>query len=368
MKRFFSFVHKEFLHIFRDKRTLLILFGLPFVQVLLFGFALTNEIKYAKIAVLDTDKGIHSEQITNRLLSSGYFQLDENLVSYPDIEKTFRKGKVKMVIVFPPDFDKAYERSKTAQIQLLADASEQNTAISLVNYASAIIRDYAEEQNPVASLPMMIDVRSRMVYNPELKGAFVFVPGVMAMVLLLVSAMMTSVTIAREKEMGTMEVLSVSPLNQTQIIFGKVLPYLLLSFINGCLIIALGVMVLNIPMNGNLLLLLSETLLFIFLALSIGIFISTLTDSQLVAMFTSLVVMLMPTIFLSGFIFPIESMPRPLQIISHIIPAKYFIDIVKGIMIKGVGFTYLLKETLILAVMAGFFIFLSLKKLKTRSI
>lgn len=368
MKRFFSFVHKEFLHIFRDKRTLLILFGLPFVQVLLFGFALTNEISYAKIAILDNDKGMHSRKITHRLLSSGYFRLEENLTTYADIEKAFRKGKIKMVVVFPQDFDSEYERSKGAHIQLLADASEQNTAISLVNYASAIIGDYSAAQNPVVSSPMMIDVRSRMVFNPELKGAFVFVPGVMAMVLLLVSAMMTSVTIAREKEMGTMEVLSVSPLTQSQIIFGKVLPYLLLSFINGCLIIALGVWVLDMPMNGNLLLLLTETLLFIFLSLSIGIFISTLTDSQLVAMFASLVILLMPTIFLSGFIFPIESMPKPLQVVSNIIPAKYFIAIVKGIMIKGVGIGYLLKETLILLAMAGLFISLSLRKLKTRSL
>jgi ABC-2 type transport system permease protein len=168
--------------------------------------------------------------------------------------------------------------------------------------------------------------------------------------------------------MGTMEVLSVSPLTQSQIIFGKVLPYLLLSFINGCLIIAPWVWVLDMPMNGNLPLLLTETLLFIFLSLSIGIFISTLTDSQLVAMFASLVILLMPTIFLSGFIFPIESMPKPLQVVSNIIPAKYFIAIVKGIMIKGVGIGYLLKETLILLAMAGLFIFLSLRKLKTRSL
>jgi ABC-2 type transport system permease protein len=206
-----------------------------------------------------------------------------------------------------------------------------------------------------------------MVFNPELKGAFVFVPGVMAMVLLLVSAMMTSVTIAREKEMGTMEVLAVSPLSQVQIIFGKVLPYLLLSFINGCLIISLGIFVLGIPLYGSLVLLLAETLLFIFLALAIGIFISTLTNSQLVAMFASLVIMLMPTIFLSGFIFPIESMPKPLQVISNIIPAKYFIAIVKGIMIKGIGIGSLLKETAILMGMSALFIVISLKKLKTRS-
>lgn len=365
MNRFLAFVKKEFFHILRDRRTLLILFGLPFAQVLLFGFALTNEIKNAKIAILDNDKSLHSQQITARLLSSGYFQLQENLVSYHDIEPVFRKGVVKMVVVFPARFSSDYEHSKVAQIQLISDASEQNTAISLTNYASAIIRDYTTPASGQV-MPMTIDVKSRMVFNPELKGAFVFVPGVMALVLLLVSAMMTSVTLAREKEMGTMEVLFVSPLNQMQIIFGKVIPYLLLSFLNGCAIIALGVFLLEIPLNGSLALLLAETLLFIFLALSIGVFISSLTDSQLVALFASMVVMLMPTIFLSGFIFPIESMPKPLQVISNIIPAKYFIRIVKNIMIKGAEFDTLVQDTLVLIGMSIFFIGLSLRNLKTR--
>lgn len=378
MDRFVAFVKKEFLHILRDQRTLLILFGLPFVQVLLFGFALTNEIKNATIAVLDNDHGAHSQQITNRLLSSGYFQLRKNLRSYRDIEPAFRSGKIKMVVVFPARFTDDYAHGRQGQVQLLADASEQNTAISLTNYATAIIQGYAGEQMSPAgaytpgldaapgTLPMTINVESRMVFNPDLKGAFVFVPGVMAMVLLLVSAMMTSVTIAREKETGTMDVLLVSPLNQGQILFGKVLPYLLLSFLNGCLIIVLGVWLLGIPLNGSLPLLLAETLLFILLSLSLGLLISSLADSQLVAMFVSLVVLLMPTIFLSGFIFPIESMPRPLQIVSNIIPAKYFINIVKGVMIKGIGLRYLWKETAVLALMTIVLLGFTLKNLKPR--
>ncbi len=367
MKRFFAFVKKEFYHILRDRRTLLILFGLPFVQVLLFGFALTNEIKNARIAILDLDHSQHSRQITSRLLSSGYFRMDQELTHYREIEATFRKGKVKLVVVFPARFTADLAHDQQAQVQLLADASEQNTAISLTNYATNIIQGYGTELNPVGmSPPMQIDVQSRMVFNPELKGAFVFVPGVMAMVLLLVSALMTSVTIAREKETGTMEVLMVSPLSQLQILFGKVLPYLLLSFLNGCMIIILGVNLLGIPLNGSPGLLLAETLLFIFLALSIGILISTIAETQLVAMFASLLIMLMPTIFLSGFIFPIESMPKPLQIISNIIPAKYFINIVKGIMIKGVGLRYLWKETLVLFGMSALITGISLRNLKTR--
>ena len=373
MNRFLAFVRKEFYHILRDRRTLLILFGMPLAMVLLFGFALTNEIKNAKIAVLDLDHGPHSRRITDRLLSSGYFRLTQNLNTYREVEGTFRRGKVKLVVVFPPKFSQDFGRSsEAAQVQLLADASEQNTAISLTNYATNIIQSYANEQNPPdaaplgALPPMQIDVQPRMVFNPELRGAFVFVPGVMAMVLLLVSALMTSVTIAREKETGTMEVLMVSPLSQLQILFGKVLPYLLLSFINGCVIIALGVFLLGIPLNGSLPLLLTETLLFTFLSLSLALLISTIADTQLVAMFASLLALLMPTIFLSGFIFPIESMPRFLQYVSRIIPATYFIEIVKGIMIKGVGLNLLWKPTLVLLGMSAFLMAVSLRNLKSR--
>jgi len=316
MNRFLAFVKKEFFHILRDRRTLLILFVMPLAMVLLFGFALTNEIKNAEIAVLDLDHGPHSRQITDRLLSSGYFQLTQNLTTYQDVDATFRRGKVKLVVVFPPNFSQDFAQiDSPAQIQLLVDASEQNTAISLTNYATSIIQSYQSEQNPPDAVqPMQIDVQPRVVFNPELRGAFVFVPGVMAMILLLVSALMTSVTIAREKETGTMEVLMVSPLSQLQILFGKMLPYLLLSFINGCIIIALGVFLLEIPLNGSLLLLLSETRLFTFLSLAFGLLISTIADTQLVAMFASLLVLLMPTIFLSGFLFPIESMPRFLTV------------------------------------------------------
>lgn len=367
MNRFFAFVKKEFLHILRDRRTLLILFGMPLAMVVLFGFALTNEIKNANIALLDFDHGPHSHNITSRLLSSGYFQLRHNLRSYDDLEATFRKGKVKLAVVFPPNFSADYAHAKQAQVLVLADASEQNTAISLTSYAQSIIQSYANEQNPPGGGPaLQINVESRMVFNPELKGVFVFVPGVMAMVLLLVSALMTSVTIAREKETGTMEVLMVSPLSQLQILLGKMVPYLLLSFLNGCVIIGLGIFLLGMPLNGSLALLLAQTLLFIFLSLAIGLLISSVADTQLIAMFASLVAMLMPTIFLSGFIFPIESMPRPLQIVSHAIPARWFIDIVKGIMIKGVGMAQLWPQTLVLAGIATLMMSIALKNLKTR--
>ncbi|WP_338869207.1 ABC transporter permease [Spirosoma sp. SC4-14] len=366
MDRLLAFVKKEFLHIFRDQRTLLILFGMPLVMVTLFGFALTNEIKNARVAILDNDHGIHSRQITDKLLSSGYFQLDRNLYSYREIETAFRQGKLKLALVFPANFTDDYEHGRSAQVQLVSDASEQNTALSLVNYATAIIRDYSAGLTPTAHPPMQVNIISRMVYNPELKGVFVFVPGVMTLVLLLISAMMTSITIAREKEVGTMEVLLVSPLSQFQILLGKMVPYMLLSFINGCVIMGLGVWLLGMPLNGSLGLLLAETLLYIVLSLSLGLLISSMVNTQLLAMFGSMIVLLMPSLFLSGFLFPIASMPRLLQVISNIIPAKYFIEVIKGIMIKGVGLSVLWRETTVLAGMTALFIVLTLRNLKPR--
>lgn len=366
MNRFLAFVKKEFLHIFRDQRTLLILFGMPFLMVLLFGFALTNEIKKANIAILDNDHGTHSRQLINRLLSSGYFQLRENLRTYAEMETAFRQGTVKLVLVLPPNFSNDYEHGQSAQVQLISDASEQNRAISMTNYATAIIRDYTSELHPTTRQPMQIDIVSRLVYNPELKGAFVFVPGVMAVVLLLISAMMTSITIAREKEVGTMEVLLVSPLNQGQILFGKMLPYLVLSFINGCLIIVLGVFLLGIPLHGSLFLLLAITLLYILLSLSLGLLISSITNTQLLAMFGSMIVLLMPSLFLSGFLFPISSMPSVLQYISVIIPAKYYISLVKDIMIKGAGLSVIWQNSAVLLFMTLVLIGLTLRNLKPR--
>ena len=366
MKQFLVFVKKEFYHIFRDRRTLLILFGMPIALVVLFGFALSNEIKNAKIAVLDFDKNYHSQKIMDKLFSSGYFELSNNLYTYEGIEAAFRQGEIKMAIVFPANFSHDLDHLQKAQIQLIADASDQNTATTLSNYATAIIKAY-EAENIKKPIPIIrIDTQTRMYFNPELKGVYVFVPGSMALILMLVSAMMTSITIAREKEMGTMEILLVSPLQQVQIVIGKIVPYFLLSFINALTILALGVFVLDMPMKGNILLLLLETLLFIFTSLSLGILISSRSSTQQAAMLVSMMGLMMPTTLLSGFIFPVESMPLFLQYVSHIIPAHYFIIIIKNIMIKGVGFGYVWLDSLVLLVMALFFLGMGWRNLKPR--
>lgn len=361
-----GFVIKEFFHIFRDYRSMLILFGMPVIQVLLFGFAITNEIKDAEIAVLDHSKDNITQEITNKIISSGYFILNKNLEHEDQVAEEFRKGNIKQVIIFENNFAGKLEKEHNAQIQILADASDPNTANLLTNYTSGIIRNYQQQKFGEFKLPVQIKQESTMLYNPELKSVFMFVPGTITIILMLVSAMMTSISIAREKELGTMEVLLVSPLKPWQIVVGKVMPYVLLSFVNAITILLMGFFVFGMPVQGSVILLLLESLLFIVMALSLGIFISTVSKSQQIAMMLSMFALMLPTILLSGFIFPIENMPDILQWVSHLMPSKWFIIIVKDIMLKGVGLLFVWKETLIIAGMTVFFIFLSVRKFKIR--
>lgn len=358
---------KEFRHILRDPRTLLILFGMPLLQLLLFGFALSTEIKNAPIAILDHAKDAESYALQSKIFSSGYFKQQERLQNEKQIAQSFEGGKVKLIIVIPPKFGEQLAHNKHVQIQVIVDASDINTGITLRNYAETIIQNFQQQTHSISKPFMQIVPQVRMMFNPELKSVYAFVPGVSALVLILISAMLTSVTIAREKELGTMEVISISPLRTHHIILGKVLPYLLLSLINAIFIIVVGVWVLGMPMNGNMLMLFLECLLYVLVALAFGVLISVKANTQQEAMFTSLISMMLPTILLSGFIFPVESMPWVLQQISKIIPATYFIDAIKSIMIKGGGFELIWKPTLVLAFMATLLITVSIKQLKTRS-
>lgn len=366
MRKFRGFFIKELNHIIRDTRTLMILFVLPVVLLLIFGYVVTNELKDIRIAVFDQSNDRYTRDLTGHILSSGYFILDKTIGSEDEIGETFRQGRVKMVIVFEKDFGVKLNRDHRAGVQLIADASDANMANLVVNYTTAIIRNYTMGLNAGADIPFRAEPRVRMVYNEHMDGAFMFVPGTMAMILMLVSALMTSISIAREKELGTMETLLVSPLRPGHIILGKVAPYIGLSFINASAIILIGYFVFGLPVRGNVPLLLAECLLFIAVALSLGILISTLANSQQTAMFMSLLALLLPTILLSGFIFPVENMPTILQWLSYIVPAKYFIIIIKDIMIKGTGLIFVWKETLVLAGMMALFLFVSSRRFRIR--
>ncbi len=361
------FIKKEFYHIFRDYRSMVILFGIPLVQVLLFGFAITTDVKDAPIAILDRSKDVVTRELTRKLIASGYFVLQKNLNGNAEIDRVLKQGKVKEVVVFENNFARKLQKEKSAHVQLVLDASEPNTASLLEAYTSGIINSFAfEKMAESGNLPLQIDVESKMLYNPGLKSVYMFVPGVITLILMLISAMMTSISIAREKELGTMEALLVSPLKPWQIIVGKVIPYIGLSFVILMIILGLAKFVFQMPVNGSYLLLLLESILFIVMALSLGILISTVSKTQQQAMLLSMFALLLPTILLSGFIFPVENMPLVLQLLSNFMPGKWFIIIIKNIMLKGVGFGYFWKETAILLTILLFFIGVSIKKFKIR--
>jgi len=366
MKQFITFVKKEFSHVFRDRKTLLMLFGLPVVQIVLFGFALTNEVKNANIAVIDNARDQASGQIIRKMEGSSFFHVTKAILDPRQTEEAFKEGKTKLVVIFPANFNNDLLHFNKARIQVIADASDPNTATTLVAYVTAIVTDYQNSLGGATPLPYAIIPEVRMLYNPDLKGAPNFVPGVMAMVLLLVCVMMTSISIVKEKELGTMEILLVSPFRPILVIFAKAVPYLFLSMINLVVIMLLSVYALELPILGSIPLLFAESTLLIIAALALGLLISTVTQSQQSAMFLSMMGMMLPTILLSGYMFPIENMPRPLQIISNVVPAKWYYIIVKNIMLKGLGFSYIWKETLILTGMTIFFLFVSLRNFKIR--
>ncbi len=364
MLQFLSFVRKEFYHVFRDKKTLLMLFGMPIVQIVLFGFALTNEIKNSKIVICDYAKDAASQQIINKIEISNNFEIDRALLSHSQIEEAFKSGKIKLAVVFPANFRSDLLHLNKAQIQIIADASDPNTATTLTNYITSIVMDY--QRSLAAAVPYQISTEIRMLFNPELKGTTNFVPGVMALVLTLICVMMTSVSIVREKERGTMEILLVSPFNPFLVIISKAVPYLVLSLVNLTVILLLSVYMLDMPINGSVLLLFAESTLLIITALSLGLLISNVTSSQQVAMLISLMGMMLPTMILTGFMFPLENMPLPLQVMSNTIPAKWYYIIVKSIMIKGLGFASIWKETLVLSCMTVFLLIVSFKRFKIR--
>jgi ABC-2 type transport system permease protein len=367
MKRFLGFVKKEFLHIFRDFRTLIILFGIPAAQILLFGYVVSTDIKNAGVAFLDLSKDEVTQKLTDKIISSGFFKSNGNLLHYNDIDKILKKGKTKAVIIFEENFGRNLISEGKATLSIIADGSEPNIAALVTNYTTAIVADFNREfAGTAGNTVSMIQPEVKMFYNPGLKGHFMFVPGVITLILILICALMTSVTITREKEFGTMEVLLVSPLKPVQIILGKVLPYFILSVINVIVILLLSWLVFGLPVKGSIVLLMAESMLYILMSLSLGILISTVSKTMQQAIFISLVGMMLPTILLSGFIFPIENMPAIYDWISAVLPPRYFVVIIKNIMIKGTGFLYVWKETLVLTAMTMIFIGLSIRNFKIR--
>lgn len=365
MKQFIAFVKKEFYHIFRDRRTMLILLGMPVVQIILFGFAISTEVKNVRLAVLDPSNDVVTRKIVDRLDASEYFTITAHFRSPQEMEAAFLKNQIDMVIVFSERFsDGLY--TGDARVQLVADATDPNMSTSQVNYASGIVAMVGQEMLPPDVMAGRLTPDIKLLYNPQMKSAYNFVPGVMGLILMLICAMMTSISIVREKETGTMEVLLVSPVKPLFIILAKAVPYFVLSFVNLVTILLLSVFVLDVPVVGSLFWLITVSLLFIFVSLALGLLISSVTHTQVAAMLASGLMLMMPTMLLSGMIFPIESMPLILQWISDVLPARWYIQAVRKLMIEGVPVVLVYKEIGILLLMAAVLITVSIKKFKYR--
>ena len=375
MESWGAFVRKEFIHIFRDKRTMMILLLMPIVLIVLFGYAITTEVKRVPIAILDQSRDEVTQKMISHFAASEYFDLYKMIDSEEEGQALFRQGKIRMALIV-----ESGKLKGESEIQLLVDATDPNEATQLSAYATQIavesgkLKVESENSNAKQLSPFTFHLSTgkgivptiSLLYNPQMKGAYNFVPGVMGLILILICAMMTSVGIVKEKEIGTMEVLLVSPMKPVYIILAKATPYLLLSLVNIATILALSYFLLDVPINGSLLLLVGVSVLYALVALCLGLLISTIADTQQAAMLISAVVLMLPIILLSGMMFPIENMPVVLQVISNIVPAKWYIIAVKDIMIKGLGFGSVLQEVGVLVLMAVVLIGLSVKRFKIR--
>ena len=350
MKQFFSFVIKETKHILRDKRTMLMLFGMPIVMMLLFGFAVTNDVRNVRIIVVMSNADNATQQVADRLAASEYFTITKVVATPTEAEKAIRDQKADMAIVFSQDF-----ASRKSGYQLIVDGADPNMAQQWTIYANAVINNTESKA-----------VNSKLLYNPQMKSTYNFVPAIMGTLLMLVCAMMTSISIVREKEKGTMEVLLVSPTKPLMIIVAKLVPYLVLAFTILSIILLMSSFVLGVPIKGSLFWIYVVSTIYILLALSLGILVSTIAETQLVALLISAMLLMMPVIMLSGMMFPIESMPKILQYISAIVPTRYYISAMRKLMIMGTGIEEIYFEVSILISMLIALMSLALAKFNKR--
>jgi ABC-2 type transport system permease protein len=358
-------LRKEFFHIRRDRRTATVLVAIPLVQVLIFGYAIRTDVDDVRLAIVDPSPSDVTHSLRDRLTAAGVFRLVAVLPRIEDLDPLFESGRAQQAIVFSHDFGEDVRRQEPAALLIVTDATEPNTGSLLQAYAETALQQYVAAEMPRAD-GVRIAPTVRIRFNPTRASSNLFVPGLMAFVLTIISALMTAVSLTREKETGTMETLLVSPLRPWEIIAGKVLPYLAIGFLSMLLVLTAARLVFDVPLRGSIALLLFEGALYILVSLAFGILISSRTSSQRLAMMGAFLTTLLPNILLSGFIFPLESMPAPLRTLSFVIPGRWFVVIARGIMLKGIGLEYLWRETLFMAALAAVLLTASVHSFKER--
>jgi len=362
MKQFVSFIIKETRHILRDKRTMLILFGMPVVMMLLFGFAITTDVKNVRTVVVTSQMDHQTQKAVERLAQSEYFTITATAATPQEAERLIRSQKADMAVVFAHDY-----ASRNKGLQLIVDGSDPNMAQQWTSYAQqTLASENPQLSTPTCWLARARTLNSQLLYNPQMKSAYNFVPAIMGMLLMLICAMMTSISIVREKERGTMEVLLVSPVRPLTVVMAKAVPYLVLAFVILIVILLMARYVLGVPLAGSLLWIIVVSVIYILLALSLGLLISNVAQTQLVALLLSAMVLLMPVVMLSGMMFPVESMPRVLQWIAAVVPPRYYIDAMRKLMIMGVGIGEVMKEVVVLIGMTVVLLTVAMKKFKQR--
>ncbi len=360
-----AFVVKEVRHILRDRQTLTILLLMPLVQVVLFGFALRSDVRDIRIAFVDPAPDALTQALRARFEATSRFRVVSIARTPQSLESLFRRGAADVALSFEPGFANHAAGPEPMRLLLTVDASDPNTGTVIRNYAGAVIASFdAERARRSGAIRIVVDTRMR--FNPTLESVNLFVPGLIALVLTLVSALMTAISLSREKERGTLEVLLVSPLRPWQIIIGKVLPYLGLAFANVLTALLAAWLVFHVPFRGSVSLLLGESVLYAIVSLALGVLIASRTTSQRAAMMAAMLGTMLPSTLLSGMIFPIASMPGWLSPVTNIVPARWFIVIARGIMLKGVGLAYLWRETAVLATMALVLLVAAVRSFKPR--
>ncbi len=347
----FAFMAKEVRHLLRDRQTLAILLLLPLAQLILFGYAVRTDIAHVRVAVLAPVPDAATRALTSRFAHNGRFEVIPPPDRAEGLDGLFRSGRIDVGVVLPVGLEAGLAGGRHQQVLVITDASDPNSGTTMRNYATAVIRDWQAAAGDAS--PIRLTTAVRMRFNPGLESVNLFVPGLIALILTLVTAIMTALSLSREKERGTFEVLLVSPLRPWQIILGKVLPYLALAFANVVTVLLAAWLVFGVPFVGSLLLLLGASMLYALVGLALGVLIAALTNSQLAAMLAAVAGTMLPNIMLSGMIFPIASMPAPLRLVTNIVPARWFITICRGVMLKGAGLADLWPELLVLAAMFG---------------
>ena len=367
MKELSMILRKEFIHILRDKITLSLVLAMPIALVLLFGFTISADIRNAKISVLDQAKDTQSKNLIDKLSASGYFQVVSHPGNEVEIDRDFKEKGIKLAIVVPTNFEDQIAKEQNVTIQVINDVSDLNVASILNNYVRAVVYGFTEDYNELNNQTGGVELTTKMLYNPESSSVYMFVPGIITLIMVLVTALMSSISLAREKETGTMRMLLITPVKKNFIIVGKVIPYMLISFISTISILIISVFVFKMPINGSLFMLLFLCVIFMLTAASFGMLISSISRTQVDAMMITMMGLFLPTVLLSGFLFPLNSMPYVFQILANIFPAKWFILAIKDVMIKGSGLFDIGNYLLILFAMAVIFIIVSVARLDKRN-